>query len=85
MYQDYAELIQINDWIMFQNDRNKLIVYDVLKKEFKYFKIKTEVYKHLSHSSVRNILHYREQGKVNQDIESLFTFHYCCSERCHSD
>ena len=83
MYIDFTELIQIDDNIIFQTEKNKLIVYNVHKKEVKTFRVKTESFQHLSHSTVRCLLHYREQGKVNQDVENLFQFHYCCSERCN--
>lgn len=39
-YQDFAQLIQCNEQIIFMNGKEKITVYDVLKKEKKHHRIK---------------------------------------------
>lgn len=77
-------MIQNNEQIIFYSGKHKITVYDVLKKEMKHHKFKDKE-KHVLQKSMRNILHFREQGKINQDIDHLLQFSYVCNEKSESE
>lgn len=36
----------------------------------------------MTHCAVRDVIHYKDQGKINQEVEAILTFHYCSSDKC---
>lgn len=41
-----------------------------------------KAYKNLQHQAFQSRLHYKDQGKMNQEAELFFQFEYICVEKC---